>query len=106
VTVATGMGLLASTFTRSQIAAMFTTMIGTIMPTVQFSGMLDPTSSLEGAARFIGKVYPAAHMLTISRGVFNKGLGMAELQPFFWPLLIAVPVLLGASLALLRKQEV
>ncbi|WP_290873586.1 ribosome-associated ATPase/putative transporter RbbA [Aquabacterium sp.] len=105
VTVATGMGLLASTFTRSQIAAMFTTMIGTIMPTVQFSGMLDPTSSLEGAARFIGKVYPAAHMLTISRGVFNKGLGMAELQPFFWPLLIAVPVLLGASLALLRKQE-
>ena len=48
VICATGFGLLASTFTRSQIAAMFVTMIGTIIPCVQFAGLLNPVSSLEG----------------------------------------------------------
>src|SRR5690606_37805217 len=45
--VATGMGLLASSVTRSQIDAMFFAMIGTMVPMVQFSGLVDPVSSLE-----------------------------------------------------------
>ncbi|HBD38787.1 MAG TPA: multidrug ABC transporter ATP-binding protein, partial [Cupriavidus sp.] len=43
--VSTGVGLFASTFTRSQIAALFFTMIGTMIPTIQFSGLLTPVSS-------------------------------------------------------------
>ncbi|MDM9560413.1 ribosome-associated ATPase/putative transporter RbbA [Bordetella petrii] len=103
--VSTGMGLLASTFTRSQIAAMFFTMIGTMLPATQFSGLITPVSSLEGAGRWIGELYPATHMLTISRGVFNKALGFAELRAAFWPLLLAAPAILGLAVALLRKQE-
>ncbi|WP_153070322.1 ABC transporter permease, partial [Escherichia coli] len=57
--VATAIGLLASTFTRSQIAALFFTMIGTLVPAVQFAGLLNPVSSLEGAGKLIGQVYPA-----------------------------------------------
>ena len=105
VICATGFGLLASTFTRSQIAAMFVTMIGTIIPCVQFTGLLNPVSSLEGVGAFIGSVYPATHFLTISRGVFSKGLGLATLAPSFWPLLAAVPVILGLAIMLLKKQE-
>jgi len=103
--VATAIGLLASTFTRSQIAALFFTMIGTLVPAVQFAGLLTPVPSLEGAGRLIGQVYPATHMLTISRGVFSKALGLADLGASFWPLLAAIPVVLGVSTLLLKKQE-
>ncbi|WP_415867857.1 ribosome-associated ATPase/putative transporter RbbA [Burkholderia ubonensis] len=103
--VATGVGLLASTFTRSQIAAIFMTIIGTLIPVVQFSGLLTPLSSLEGAGKWIGTLYPATYMLAISRGVYNKALGLADLWPQFWPMIASVPVLLAATVALLRKQE-
>ena len=102
---ATGMGLLASAVTKSQIAAMFIAMIGTIIPATQFSGLLDPVSSLEGAGKLIGEVYPATYMVAISRGVFNKALGFADLAGSLWPMLLSVPVILGAAIALLKKQE-
>ena len=105
VVISTGMGLLASTFTRSQIAAMFLAMLGTMIPAVQFAGLLNPVSSLVGIGKRIGQLHPATYMFTISRGVFSKGLNFADLQVFFWPMLLAVPVILGLSILLLKKQE-
>ena len=102
---ATGMGLLASAVTRSQIAAMFFAMIGTIIPATQFAGLIDPVSSLEGSSKFIGEIYPATHMISISRGVFNKSLGLADLTGPLWSMLISVPVILGVAVLLLKKQE-
>lgn len=103
--VSTGIGLFASTFTRSQIAAMFFTMIGTMLPAIQFAGMLNPVSSLEGMGRVIGQVYPTTHMLIISRGVFSKALTFSDLYGSFGMLLLGVPVILGLSIALLKKQD-
>jgi ribosome-dependent ATPase len=100
----TGLGLLASAFTRSQIAALFITMVGTMIPTVQFAGLLNPVSSLEGAGAVIGQIYPATHMLIISRGVFSKALGFADLQASYLPLVLAVPVILLLAAARLKKQ--
>ena len=105
VIIATGMGLLASTVTSSQIAAMFFTMIGTIIPSTQFAGLIDPVSSLEGAGRLIGEIFPATYMFAISRGVFAKALYMKDLYSLIMPLLIAVPVILGSAIILLRRQE-
>jgi ribosome-dependent ATPase len=105
VLCATGIGLLASTFTRSQISAMFLTLIGTMIPTIQFAGLLNPVNSLEGVGRVIGRIYPATHMLSISRGVFNKALGWQELRGDYLALLLAVPVIMGMSVLLLKKQE-
>ena len=102
---ATGMGLLASAVTRSQIAAMFFAMIGTIIPATQFAGLIDPVSSLEGSSKFIGEIYPATHMISISRGVFNKALGLADLAGPLWSMLLSVPVILGVAVLLLKKQE-
>ncbi|WP_462387041.1 ribosome-associated ATPase/putative transporter RbbA [Acidovorax sp. Q11] len=101
----TGMGLLASTVTRSQIAAMFFAMVGTLIPAVQFAGLINPVSAMTGFARWVGEVYPASHMFTISRGVFNKALTLQDLQAEFWPMLVAVPVIIGTAVALLQKQE-
>jgi ribosome-dependent ATPase len=105
VTFSTGFGLFCSSFTRSQIAAMFVAMIGTIIPAVQFSGMLNPVSSLEGFGRYFGRIYPNTHFLNISRSVFNKALGFADLKSSFWPLLVAAPLIIGLSIVLLKKQE-
>jgi len=102
---ATGFGLLASIFTRSQIAAMFFAAMGSMLPTIKFSGMIDPVSSLEGIGRIIGEINPTTHYITISRGVFNKALGMADLHGYFLPILAGGLVVLGLSIALLKKQE-
>ncbi|NIC43070.1 ribosome-associated ATPase/putative transporter RbbA [Aquabacterium sp. A08] len=102
---ATGMGLLASTLVRSQIAAMFFAMVGTLIPAVQFAGLIHPVSSLEGVGRWIGEVHPASHMFVVSRGVFNKALGFQDLAAAFWPLAVAAPVILGLAVLLLKKQE-
>jgi ribosome-dependent ATPase len=105
VTDATGIGLLISTLTRSQIAAIFATFLVTFIPSIRFSGMLDPVASLEGGARFIGESFPVTHFLTICRGTFSKALGFAELQSSLLPLAFAIPVIVGFSVLLLKKQE-
>ncbi|OYX02934.1 MAG: multidrug ABC transporter ATP-binding protein [Bosea sp. 32-68-6] len=104
VVAATAMGLLISSFMTSQIAAIFGTTILTLLPATQFSGMTDPVSSLQGVGALVGRIYPTAHFMTISRGTFSKGLGFGDLGGSFVPLLIAVPVLLGIATLLLKKQ--
>jgi ribosome-dependent ATPase len=104
VIAATAMGLLISSFTRSQIAAIFAASLATMLPAVQFSGVIDPVSSLTGVGAVIGQVYPTTHFLTISRGTFAKALALADVWPNLVPLALAGVVLIGASVALLRKQ--
>ena len=101
----TAMGLLVSSFTRSQMAAMFAAAVLTLLPAVQFSGMTNPVSSLEGVGRWIGDIYPTTYFIVIARGTFSKALGFADLQGAILPLAIAAPLLIGLGVALLKKQE-
>ena len=104
-TAATAFGLVVSTFVSSQIAAIFATAIIVLIPTINFSGMMYPVSTLEGGAAIIGQAFPALYFQNISAGVFNKGLDFMILYPnhlilvgfcvFFW----------AVATALLRKQE-
>lgn len=105
VLFATGVGLFASTFTKSQIAAMFFTMVGTLLPAIQFSGLLNPVSALEGFAAFIGNIFPTTYFLMISRGIFNKALGFQDLITYYWPMLAGAIVILLLSISLLKKQD-
>ncbi|WP_273233167.1 ribosome-associated ATPase/putative transporter RbbA [Pseudomonas kuykendallii] len=101
----TGLGLLISTFTRSQIAAVFGTAIATMLPAIQFSGLIYPVSALEGLGALIGHVYPTSHFVVISRGAFSKALDVADLAAYFVPLLLTIPLLTLLSTTLLKKQE-
>lgn len=105
VSASTAYGLLLSTFMRSQIAAIFGTAVLTILPAVQFSGLMNPVSSLQGAGRLIGSLYPTTYFLAIARGAFSKGLLLPALQSDLLALLVAIPVLLGLAALLLKKQE-
>lgn len=101
----TSFGMLASTFTRSQIAAIFITLVFTILPAAQFSGLINPVSSLEGIGRAIGEIFPATYMFIISRGTFSKALDFTDLHTMFLYIGIAVPIVLTLAILLLNKQE-
>jgi ribosome-dependent ATPase len=101
----TGFGQLISSFTRTQVAAVFATAILSIVPAVNFSGLFAPVSSLSGGAKIIGLSFPSAWYQPVTVGVFAKALGMAEL----WRNIAAIAVIAVAyfvlSLIFLRKQE-
>ncbi|MFO7757675.1 MAG: ribosome-associated ATPase/putative transporter RbbA [Roseovarius sp.] len=102
---ATAFGLVISTFVRSQIAAIFGSAIIVIIPTVNFSGMLYPVSTLDGVARIIGEGFPALYFQRISTGVFNKGLSLGDLYLNHLILAGFCGLFLALAALFLKKQE-
>ncbi|MCA0341710.1 MAG: ribosome-associated ATPase/putative transporter RbbA [Proteobacteria bacterium] len=105
VLASTGFGLVISTFTRTQVGAIFATAVIAMIPAVNFSGLLVPVSSLSGAGRFLGLAFPAAWFQQISVGTFTKSLGFAELWINHLALAVFAVVFIGAAAVVLRKQE-
>ncbi|MDX1796360.1 MAG: ribosome-associated ATPase/putative transporter RbbA, partial [Hydrogenovibrio sp.] len=105
VAATTGLGLLLSSLVRTQVAAVFVTAVLTMMPTMQFSGMLQPVSTLEETGRIIGSFWPTTYFMHLSVASFTKGLTFEELSGDLWALLAFLPVLVGLSAFLLKKQE-
>ncbi|QOT78076.1 ribosome-associated ATPase/putative transporter RbbA [Cupriavidus basilensis] len=105
VLAATALGLLMSTFVRSQVAAIFGTAILCLIPSVNFSGLLYPVSTLTGSSYWIGLGFPSSWFQLVSLGSFTKGLGVGSFGTMYLALLgFALLYLAGARL-LLRKQE-
>jgi ribosome-dependent ATPase len=105
VTASTGIGMLMSTFTSTQIAALVGTAVVTTTPAVQFSGMIQPVSSLTGAAAAMGYTFPMTYFLRVALGTLTKGLGFVDLAGTLLALSTFIPVLTALSLVFLRKQE-
>ncbi len=105
VTVTTGIGLVISSFTTSQVAAVFVTTVVTILPTIQFSGLLQPVSTLEGMGHWIGTFWPTTYYMHASLGAFTKQLSAIQLLPDLIALIAFVPVLTLIAAATLPKQE-
>ena len=101
----TGFGLLCSAVTRSQIAALFLTMMSTMLPAVQLCGLVTPVETQGVLPRFIGSIYPTTYMLLISRGIFNKNLDFRELSSAFTYFIVAVPLIAAGAVFLQKKQE-
>ncbi len=100
-----GFGQLISTFAKTQVAAVFATTVITVIPTVNFSGLLVPVSSLTGQGRLIGLMFPMAWFQPMSVGTFTKGLDFSDL---WLNALVLAAFAIGyfiAALILLRKQE-
>ncbi|CCE07700.1 putative fused ribosome-associated ATPase: ATP-binding protein; ATP-binding protein; membrane protein [Bradyrhizobium sp. STM 3843] len=100
-----GFGQFVSTFTRTQVAAVFATTILAIIPVVNFSGLLVPVSSLTGQGRLIGLIFPSAWFQPISVGTFTKGLGFSDLGLNMLMLAVFAIVYFVAAHLLLQKQE-
>lgn len=105
VITTTGMGLLISSFANTQVAALAGTAILTLLPTINFSGLKDPVSSLEGVGAMIGTIFPVTYFINISRGIFSKAVDFVGLYHDLFALVIAIVVITIGSMLLLQKQE-
>ncbi|MDE2064576.1 MAG: ABC transporter permease, partial [Bradyrhizobium sp.] len=105
VIATTGFGQLVSSFTQTQVAAVFATAILSMVPAINLSGLLAPVSSLSGSAKVLGLSFPSAWYQPITVGVFAKDLGFTALWPNIAAITVIALVFLLLSLAFLRKQE-
>lgn len=73
-----GFGLVISVMTTTQAAAMLVTFIALMTPSILFSGLMTPVSSMEPSAQAISRLIPASYFMAMVRGVFLKGLGFRQ----------------------------
>jgi ABC-2 type transport system permease protein/ribosome-dependent ATPase len=67
--------LLVSLLVRTQIAALLITMIVSILPTILYSGLIVPVSSLSPGSQIQAHLFPGMYYTNIVRGAFLKGVG-------------------------------
>jgi ribosome-dependent ATPase len=101
----TALGILISTFVRSQIAAIVVAAIVCTVPAINFSGYLYPVAALEGSGRFLGMGFPSLWFQNVSLGAFTKGREFAAFYPEYLVLFAFALVYLVLASMLLRKQE-
>ena len=106
VMAGTAFGLLISCFVRSQVAAMFASAIICLIPSLNFSGLLYPVSTLTGSSRVVGLGFPSSWYQLISLGAFTKGLDWRSFLPMYAALAAFAAAYLLAACLLLKKQEV
>lgn len=78
ITASIGFGLVISVFTTTQVTAMLVTFLALMTPSILFSGLMTPVSSMEPSARAISRLIPASYFMAMARGVFLKGLGFRQ----------------------------
>lgn len=101
----TSLGILFSSFVSTQVAALFIATVVSLIPAVNFSGLLVPVSALSGSGRWVGLAFPSGWFQEISIGAFTKGLGFATLSPDL-AILAAFGVFYQiCAVAALNKQE-
>ncbi|GAB6070391.1 ABC transporter permease [Thiomicrorhabdus hydrogeniphila] len=79
VAAAAAIGVLISSFVKSQAAAALISMLGTMIPGIMYSGLMMPVASMSSEAVIEAHAFPAMYQLEVIWGVFLKGQGWAEL---------------------------
>jgi ABC-2 type transport system permease protein len=99
-----GIGLLVSTLTKSQVAAVLLAIVLTLMPSFLFSGFLFPIASMPDVFQYYTYLFPARYFNEIARGIVLKGIGLDQLWFSAALLLIyAVAVLTFATMRFSKK---
>lgn len=98
-----GMGLVASALANTQQQA---SMAGQfiILPNMFFSGFMFPIASMPPLVQKLTYLIPLRYYITIVRGIFLKGVGMAELWDEAVILLVYGIVILALATSQFRKQ--
>lgn len=102
----TAFGLFISSFVKSQVAAIFATAIISMLPTLNFSGMIYPVSTLSNHVIAVAHLFPGYWFQLISLGGFTKSLGFMDFLDSYGMLLAIYAVYLTIAIHLLKKQEI
>jgi ABC-2 type transport system permease protein len=97
LTGALGLGIFISAAIKSQVLATQIAMVATYLPAVLLSGFLFDIASMPRVLQGVTFLIPARYFVTVTRGIFLKGVGAGVL----WPqaTLMTVYAILGLSLA-------
>ena len=97
-----GIGLLISTVTKSQQLAFMMSVIFTLLPSFLLSGFIFSISSMPKVIQIISCLVPAKYFLTVLRGIFLKGNGLAVLWPEVVPLILLASLVIMACVKRLK----
>ena len=104
LTGALGLGIFISAAVKSQVLATQVAMVATYLPAVLLSGFLYDIASMPPALRALTYLIPARYFVTVTRGIFLKGVGIDVL----WPdalLMVAFATLgLGLAITVFKKE--
>jgi len=94
-----GLSLVIANFLSSQQAAMVVLYLVLFIPSVFLSGLIDPVNRTSLSAQLQAYLLPTTHYITISRGIFLKGVGWRAL----WPSALALAAMGVACFSLAIK---
>ena len=89
--------MMTSTFTTTQVAAVFITAILTICPPSSSPGCSSPSPPSRAAPGVIGTIWPTTYYMHASLGAYTKGLGPGLMIGDVLFLAGCIPVLLAIS---------
>jgi ABC-2 type transport system permease protein len=98
-----GIGLLISSLLRTQMAALIVGGLMFMLPLTQ-SGLMTPLFAMPRDARLQAMAWPATHFITITRGIFLKGLGVQALLPQALFLLGSAAVTIALAIWRFKKK--
>jgi ABC-2 type transport system permease protein len=97
-------GLLVSTITKTQVAAMLVALIVSLMPSFLFSGFLFPVFTMPFSVQLYSMLIPASYFMEISRGVVLKDADLTTILPNLVVLVLYTLVLFGLASWRLRQK--
>jgi ABC-2 type transport system permease protein len=98
-----GLGLFISTISNTQQQAMMTATFFFLTPMLYLSGFIFPIENMPVVIQPITYLIPLRYFITIVRGIFLKGVGIAVLWPDILALLTWGLVIVGLAVARSRK---
>lgn len=101
---ALSISLVISVFVPSQQAAMVCALLIFLFPGFFMSGLFYPVASMPPEMKMEAYMMPTTHYLTITRGLFLKGLGISSLWPFALALLVMGIVVTGVAIVTFKKR--
>jgi ABC-2 type transport system permease protein len=101
---ALGLGMFISAVLRSQVLATQVAMVVTYLPALLLSGFLFDIASMPAVLRAVTYIVPAKYYITVTRGIFLKGIGLDALWVQGLSMVVFATVGIGLATIAFRKQ--
>ena len=101
---ALGLGIFISAAVKSQVLATQIAMVATYLPAVLLSGFMFDIASMPRFLQGVTFLIPARYFVTVTRGIFLKGVGPAVLWPQALAMIIYATVGLGLAVHFFKKD--
>lgn len=97
---ALGLGIVISAVVKSQVLATQVAMVATYLPALLLSGFMFDIASMPIALQGVTYLVPARYFITVTRGIFLKGVGLSVL----WPQALLMLAYAAAGVALATRS--